>query len=172
VKYYTIVFPGEFGQHVQETWTREQILKVYWTSWNRKMFQSGNSDKVSEENCIEDWIVTHWAEETDEFGNKLEFLDNIKAGEKLVSDKGYEESTLEKVEEFAKNRNYHYSNTDNPIDFPRCTCHTCLPISALDPTTMFMRLCPTCGNKRCPKATHHDNACTNSNEPNQEGSIY
>jgi hypothetical protein len=70
-KYYTIVFPGEFGQHVQETWTREQILKVYWTSWNRKMFQSGNSDKVSEENCIEDWIVTHWAEETDEFGNKL-----------------------------------------------------------------------------------------------------
>jgi hypothetical protein len=74
--------------------------------------------------------------------------------------------------EFHKNRNYHYTNTDNPIDFPRCTCHTCLPISALDPTTMFMRLCPTCGNKRCPKATNHDNACTNSNEPNQPGSCY
>lgn len=26
-----------------------------------------------------------------------------------------------------------------------------------------MILCPDCGNKRCPKATHHDNACTNSN---------
>jgi hypothetical protein len=71
MKYYTIVFPGEFGQHVQETWTREQILKFYWTHWNRKMFQSGNSDKVSEDNCIEDWITIHWAEETDEFGNKL-----------------------------------------------------------------------------------------------------
>lgn len=30
--------------------------------------------------------------------------------------------------------------------------------------------CGTCGNKRCPKATHHDNVCTNSNEPGQEGS--
>jgi len=71
MKYYTIVFPGEFGQHVQETWNREQILKFYWTHWNRKMFQSGNSDKVTEDNCIEDWITIHWAEETDEFGNKL-----------------------------------------------------------------------------------------------------
>jgi hypothetical protein len=69
--YYTIVFPGEFGQHVQETWSKEQILKAYWTSWNRKMFQSGNSDDVNEENCISDWITTHWAEETDEFGKKV-----------------------------------------------------------------------------------------------------
>jgi hypothetical protein len=69
--YYTIVFPGEFGQHVQETWSREQILKFYWKHWNRKMFESGNSDKISEDNCIEDWIVTHWAEETDEFGKKV-----------------------------------------------------------------------------------------------------
>ena len=78
-----------------------------------------------------------------------------------------DKSTLEKP-------NYHWTNTDNPIDFPmtQCTCHTCLPISALDPSTMFMRLCPTCGNKRCPKATHHDNACTDSNEPNQAGSVY
>ena len=36
----------------------------------------------------------------------------------MHSDKGYEESTLEKVEEFAKKRNYHYTNTNNPIDFP------------------------------------------------------
>jgi hypothetical protein len=38
------------------------------------------------------------------------------------------------------------------------------------PVRMF--LCPTCGNKRCPKATDHRLACTNSNEPNQEGSDY
>jgi hypothetical protein len=37
----------------------------------------------------------------------------------MHSDKGYEESTLEKVQEFAKRRNYHYTNTDNPIDFPK-----------------------------------------------------
>lgn len=36
--------------------------------------------------------------------------------------------------------------------------------------TMF--LCPTCGNKRCPKASDHRLACTDSNEPGQKGSIY
>ncbi len=30
-------------------------------------------------------------------------------------------------------------------------------------------VCRTCGNKRCPKAQHHDRACTGSNEPGQEG---
>ncbi len=33
-------------------------------------------------------------------------------------------------------------------------------------------LCKECGNKRCPKATDHDLACTGSNEPGQEGSVY
>ena len=33
-------------------------------------------------------------------------------------------------------------------------------------------VCPNCGNKRCPRATDHDLACTNSNEPGQEGSRY
>jgi hypothetical protein len=32
--------------------------------------------------------------------------------------------------------------------------------------------CPECGNKRCPKATNHNNACTGSNEPGQAGSAY
>lgn len=35
-----------------------------------------------------------------------------------------------------------------------------------------MILCPYCGNKRCPKATDHNLACTNSNEAGQKGSIY
>ena len=54
----------------------------------------------------------------------------------------------------------------------KCWCHTCRPIDPLDPESISMRLCPNCGNKRCPKATDHRNECTNSNEPNQEGSIY
>jgi Zn finger protein HypA/HybF involved in hydrogenase expression len=71
-----------------------------------------------------------------------------------LSDKGYELSTHEKQQEFAKKR---------------CWCHTCRPITMED---MRMVLCPSCGNKRCPRATNHNNACTNSNEPNQEGNIY
>ena len=35
-----------------------------------------------------------------------------------------------------------------------------------------MLVCPECGNKRCPKASDHRLACTNSNEPNQLGSVY
>lgn len=67
-----------------------------------------------------------------------------------------------------------------PLDDPaflesqrkRCHCHKCRPISCEDPSSMFMRLCPLCGNKRCPKASDHELACTNSNEPGQPGSIY
>jgi len=47
-------------------------------------------------------------------------------------------------------------------------CHKCLARGFLTQ----MLLCPLCGNKRCPKATDHTLACTNSNEPNQPGSIY
>jgi len=32
--------------------------------------------------------------------------------------------------------------------------------------------CAQCGNKRCPHATYHGHACTNSNEPAQSGSVY
>lgn len=35
-----------------------------------------------------------------------------------------------------------------------------------------MILCDTCGNKRCPRATNHTEACTASNEPGQPGSAY
>lgn len=35
-----------------------------------------------------------------------------------------------------------------------------------------MEVCPTCGNKRCPRATDRNLPCTNSNEPGQPGSRY
>ena len=38
-------------------------------------------------------------------------------------------------------------------------------------TAIFI-VCPVCGNKRCPKANHHINECTGSNEPGQKGSAY
>lgn len=50
-----------------------------------------------------------------------------------------------------------------------CSCATCRPMSMTD---MRMILCAQCGNKRCPHAADHRNACTNSNEPGQPGSNY
>jgi hypothetical protein len=71
VKYWTIVFPGEFDQHVQETWSEDQIIKSYYTYWFTKMIEAGKGDIATRERCIEDWCVVHWACETDQLGNKL-----------------------------------------------------------------------------------------------------
>ena len=54
----------------------------------------------------------------------------------------------------------------------KCYCHTCRPIDYRDPESVYMRLCPNCGNKRCPKATDHRNECSGSNDAGQIGSIY
>ena len=58
----------------------------------------------------------------------------------------------------------------------KCFCSTCddeqRRHGELGPLEFRMNLCPDGGNKICPKATHHDNICTNSNEPGQDGSIY
>lgn len=62
-------------------------------------------------------------------------------------------------------------------------CHTCLSKQKIDIGTtsapFFMNmtfqrmiLCPKCHNKRCPKATDHRLACSNSNEAGQPGSVY
>lgn len=50
-----------------------------------------------------------------------------------------------------------------------CRCRACRPVTMTD---MRFVVCPDCGNKRCPHANDHRNACTGSNEPGQEGSAY
>lgn len=57
---------------------------------------------------------------------------------------------------------------NSPV-IPECSCHTCRPVTIDD---MHFVVCPDCGNKRCPHANDHRNACTGSNEPGQEGSAY
>ena len=55
---------------------------------------------------------------------------------------------------------------------PQCWCLTCKPMQIDDPSSIRMALCPTCGNKRCPKANDYRNQCSNSNVPGQKGSAY
>ena len=52
---------------------------------------------------------------------------------------------------------------------PDCSCRTCRPVTFTD--SRFV-VCPECGNKRCPRANDHNNACTGSNETGQVGSAY
>jgi hypothetical protein len=70
-RYWTIVFPGDHGQHIQETWSEDQIIKSYYTYWSTKMIENGLKDELSRESCIEDWKIVHWAVETDEFGIRI-----------------------------------------------------------------------------------------------------
>ena len=58
---------------------------------------------------------------------------------------------------------------ENAETSTKCWCHTCRPVTFAD--SHFV-VCPECGNKRCPHANDHRNACTGSNEPGQEGSAY
>jgi hypothetical protein len=60
-----------------------------------------------------------------------------------------------------------------------CECRKCLEGVTVEtgfgpiPVTMTrMIVCSKCGNKRCPHANDHRNACTGSNEPGQLGSAY
>ncbi|WP_221629019.1 hypothetical protein [Citrobacter freundii] len=57
----------------------------------------------------------------------------------------------------------------NPPATPDCWCRTCRPVTMND---MRFVVCPDCGNKRCPHANDHRNACTGSNEHGQAGSAY
>ncbi|WP_246847273.1 DUF551 domain-containing protein [Klebsiella pneumoniae] len=57
----------------------------------------------------------------------------------------------------------------NPPENRGCWCRICRPVVLND---MRFVVCPDCGNKRCPRANDHRNACTGSNEPGQEGSAH
>ncbi len=72
----------------------------------------------------------------------------------------------------------------NLIGYPDgCWCRRCIeqadkegkltkPMPDFPAQDQVMVVCVKCGNKRCPHATSHENACTDSNKPGQPGSDY
>lgn len=62
-----------------------------------------------------------------------------------------------------------------PGDLTQHCCWACIEALRLTPLAKLQLgyvVCPTCGNKRCPKATNHAHYCTGSNDVGQAGSIY
>lgn len=45
-----------------------------------------------------------------------------------------------------------------------CNCRTCVPRNELG-SPMAMSICPTCGDKRCPRSDHHNNKCWGPGRP-------
>ena len=39
--------------------------------WMSKMRQVGKQEEISSDRCIDDWVVIHWASQTDQWGNPL-----------------------------------------------------------------------------------------------------
>ena len=46
--------------------TDPEILREYFPHWKGEMERAGKAHLISEELCIEDWVMVHWAEEVKE----------------------------------------------------------------------------------------------------------
>lgn len=67
MKHWTINYPDENGNDVVETLSEDEIIAQYYPYWEGRMikkFGQEEFDKTwSKKDCIEDWIVVHWAVE-------------------------------------------------------------------------------------------------------------
>ncbi|EHQ2018169.1 Lar family restriction alleviation protein [Salmonella enterica] len=72
----------------------------------------------------------------------------------------------DKLREVWNRRTAMLQGGNSPVT-PDCSCRTCRPVTFTD--SRFV-VCPECGNKRCPHANDHNNACTGNNETGQVGS--
>ncbi len=57
---YEIAYPTENGD-VVEILTPEEVLAEYWDYWKERMESVGKFELISIENCLEDWVMLHWA---------------------------------------------------------------------------------------------------------------
>ena len=70
--YLTIIFPGEHGQYVQETWPEHCITNAFYNEWKERMLtRKITPENINEYQFLEHWKTIHWAVETDEFGNLI-----------------------------------------------------------------------------------------------------
>ncbi len=134
--------------------------------WMRVAYEAGNSPVVP------DGYVMVPKEMTDEIGEAIAMQANCCGGialdiyDAMLAAAPHDTPALNSLQ-----------SVDNVADrwipvserMPDCWCLTCRPVVLND---MRFVVCPDCGNKRCPRANDHRNACTGSNEPGQEGGAY
>lgn len=41
--------------------SKDEIMATYWPWWKKTMDDLGRHEQISEDNCIADWCVAHWA---------------------------------------------------------------------------------------------------------------
>lgn len=55
------VDPGPNMEPVETIMSEEEILATFFPWWSAQMIKVGKADLISPANCIEDWVVVHWA---------------------------------------------------------------------------------------------------------------
>lgn len=173
-------FGREWHEHYQQnqyTTAAKQMLGVMaesaWKAGRAAMLQVGNSRGTPDEQSFWNWLrdkmptTYRWSRELEDTPEnsalitkgKASALDMLSAWKGCSAAMQLSGDTADMVEPV--------SNRD---ELPaKCWCQTCRPVTMND---MRFVVCPECGNKRCPRANDHRNACTGSNAPGQDGSAY
>lgn len=65
MRYWEVCYPKDnsFQEDVIEIFSDDDIIKMYYEYWCNRMKEVGKESEISEQNCIEDWVVIHWAVE-------------------------------------------------------------------------------------------------------------
>jgi len=69
VRRWRYVTPGDFGNHGEPViveMSEAEIIATYYPYWQEQMRRVGKESQISEQECINDWVVVHWAEEVPE----------------------------------------------------------------------------------------------------------
>lgn len=64
MRYFTYVEPGPNEEPVYTTLSEMEILRDYYPWWSERMREIGREHLISPADCIDDWVVTHWAWES------------------------------------------------------------------------------------------------------------
>lgn len=63
MRYFRIVSSDGKGNFWEETLSEKDVLDYYWPYYSNELEEMGVVP--TKEECIEDWVVAHWAEEVD-----------------------------------------------------------------------------------------------------------
>lgn len=63
MRFFRWLEPDAAGEPVERTITDEEILTQYYPWWHTEMVRIGKGHLVSNQNCVDDFCVVHWAYE-------------------------------------------------------------------------------------------------------------
>ena len=68
MKYWSMSYPDDDGNDMVETLSEDEIIAQYYPYWSGRMIEKYGQEEFdktwSKKECIEDWVVVHWAWES------------------------------------------------------------------------------------------------------------